>query len=169
MKSPKKRRPIDPSGDFSRFIFENEKKLTSIAYRLTGNMEDARDLVQESLLRACERYDRFDGRNLGGWIYTIIRNLWTDHCRTAKYRERARPLFTSREFLREDSSDRAELCIVLQDVLKLLSELPKKQRTALMMRSNGSSYREMARRQRMPVGTVKASVSYGRALLAEAL
>lgn len=162
-------RQVDADGRLAAFIAENEPRLVTIAYRFTRNMEDARDLVQEALLRACERYHQFDGRNLGGWIYTIIRNSWIEHGRSRKRQLSAQPLLTSRESMHDVTSDRAELCLVLQDVLRALRALPAKQRQALILKSTGSTYREVAKRTRSPMGTIQATVSRGRALLAEAL
>jgi RNA polymerase sigma-70 factor (ECF subfamily) len=150
------------------FIRENDGRLVSLAYRLTRNTEDARDLVQDALLRACERFHQFDGRNLGGWLYTIIRNSWIEGCRSRQRQSNAAPMFAARGGS-DLTEDRAELCLVLQDVMRLLQELPKPLRQAIMMRSSGSSYRETARRARVPLNTIKVRIFRGRAALAEAL
>ncbi len=48
--------------------------LLRVAGRLTGNPQDAEDVVQEPLIRADRAIDRFDGRHPRAWLLTILRN-----------------------------------------------------------------------------------------------
>lgn len=163
------RRNSAADAQLTGFIATNQGRLVAIAYRLTRNTEDARDLVQDALLKACEKAHQFDGKNLGGWLYTIIRNSWIERGRVRVREQRAQPRLMGRESLREVTDDRAELCIVLQDVLRLLGALPRYQRRAITAISTGSKYREVARRQRITEGSVKSAVSRARVTLMQAL
>ncbi|MDV3123619.1 sigma-70 family RNA polymerase sigma factor [Mycobacterium sp. 21AC1] len=52
-------------------------RLSGVAMRLTGNKQDAEDLVQETLLRAYAGFESFrEGTNLNAWMYRIMHNTW---------------------------------------------------------------------------------------------
>lgn len=167
MKTTKTRK--SRAAEFNSFVTENETRLVSLAYRLTRNMDDARDLTQDAFLRGWERIDQFKpGTNLGGWMYTIIRNSWIDACRRNSQRATSAPMLESRA-QGDASPDRAELCLVLRDVLRLLENLPRAQRQAVMMKSAGKTYREAAKSARVPMGTMQVRIFKARATLAAAL
>lgn len=49
--------------------------LHRLAYHLTGNRDDADDVLQESFIQACRQVDQFEGRSsLGSWLYRIVLN-----------------------------------------------------------------------------------------------
>lgn len=59
-----------------------------LAFRMTGNEQDAEDIVQESFLRAYRQIERFDGRAaFGTWLYRIAANCSLDLIRARKIRE----------------------------------------------------------------------------------
>lgn len=69
---------------YSRRIFQ-------LAYRLTGNQDDADEVVQEAFLRAYKRLDRYDGRaSFGTWLFRIASNFAVD-LRRARGRYADRP------------------------------------------------------------------------------
>lgn len=56
-----------------------------LAYRMTGNSNDAEDMVQETFLRAWKQIGRFDGRaGFGTWVHRICANCTLDHIRARK-------------------------------------------------------------------------------------
>jgi RNA polymerase sigma-70 factor (ECF subfamily) len=65
-------------------------RLFRLAYRMTGQTQDAEDLVQETFLRAYRNLARFDARaSMGTWLYRICTNAALDHLRQRRPRERA--------------------------------------------------------------------------------
>jgi RNA polymerase sigma-70 factor (ECF subfamily) len=57
---------------FERLVERYQRVLYSVAFRLTGDVEDARDIVQNAWLRAFERLETYDpGRPFFSWIYRI--------------------------------------------------------------------------------------------------
>src|SRR6476661_5742837 len=67
--------------DHGRFLY-------NVAYRLTGNDDDARDLVQESLLRVRRGLETYQPGSLEGWLARIVTNVFLDEVR----RKRRRPV-----------------------------------------------------------------------------
>jgi len=66
-------------GDFQAFtelIDAHKNKIYALVRKLTGNTEDAEDIVQETFLRAIDKIDQFRGdASFGTWLYTIALNL----------------------------------------------------------------------------------------------
>ena len=60
--------------------------LYNVAYRLTGNVDDARDLVQEALLRVRRGLATYEPGSLEGWLARIVTNVFLDEMRRKKRR-----------------------------------------------------------------------------------
>lgn len=70
---------------FRELVERHSRSVFRLAYRLTGNEQDAEDVVQESFLRAYKQLDRYDGRaSFHTWIYRIAANYALDLLRTRK-------------------------------------------------------------------------------------
>ncbi|HVA63852.1 MAG TPA: RNA polymerase sigma factor [Terriglobales bacterium] len=76
--------------DFRQLVDAYSARLFRMAYRMTGQTQDAEDLVQETFLRAYRHRDRFEARsNLGTWLYRICVNASLDHLRQRRSGERS--------------------------------------------------------------------------------
>src|SRR5919206_2278869 len=75
-------------GDAFRALVERHgRSLFRLAFRMTGNQQDAEDVVQESFLRAYKQLARFDERAMfGTWLYRIAANCSLDLVRSKKRR-----------------------------------------------------------------------------------
>src|SRR5579863_856977 len=78
------------SGDADAFrvlVERHSRSLFRLAFRMTGNQQDAEDVVQESFLRAYKQLARFDERaSFGTWLYRIAANCSLDLVRSRKRR-----------------------------------------------------------------------------------
>jgi RNA polymerase sigma-70 factor (ECF subfamily) len=73
---------------FRVLVERHGRAVFRVAFRMTGNEQDAEDLVQETFLRACKQLDKFDGRaSFGTWLYRIASNCSLDLLRARKARE----------------------------------------------------------------------------------
>ncbi|HEX4835681.1 MAG TPA: sigma-70 family RNA polymerase sigma factor [bacterium] len=153
----------------------------NIAYRMTGNEADARDLSQEAFLRVYRALRRVSpGAPLESWLYRIVSNLYIDVLRK---RPRTRvesldaPLATSRgELLRElpDAAanpeaifEREQVDTVIQRALGLLSA--ELRMVVVLSDIEGLSYEEIATGLRIPLGTVKSRLHRARQVLQQRL
>ncbi len=150
---------------YGRFLY-------NVAYRLTGNDDDAQDLVQEVLLRVRKGLASYRPGSMEGWLTRIATNAFLDDVR----RRRRRPL----ELLPDEpdrvtpptpSADAALDAEVLpDDVQDALRRLPREYRAAVVMSDVvGLTYQEISEALDVPVGTVRSRLHRGRALLREAL
>src|SRR5437899_1405189 len=72
---------------FRALVERHSRSLFRLAYRMTGNQQDAEDVVQESFLRAYKQLGKFDERaSFGTWLYRIAMNCSLDLVRARKRR-----------------------------------------------------------------------------------
>jgi RNA polymerase sigma-70 factor (ECF subfamily) len=72
---------------FRALVERHSRSVFRLAYRMTGNEQDAEDVVQESFLRAYKQLGRFESRaNFGTWLYRIVANCSVDLMRAKQAR-----------------------------------------------------------------------------------
>jgi RNA polymerase sigma-70 factor (ECF subfamily) len=142
--------------------------LRAFAISLSGNVERADDLVQETLMRAIAHVDSFEpDTNMPAWLFTILRNLFR-----SEYRKRRREV--------EDTDGRYADSLKLHpeqlghiefgEFRNALAKLPHDQREALLLvGASGFSYEEAAAICECAVGTIKSRVNRARTRLTELL
>jgi RNA polymerase sigma factor (sigma-70 family) len=149
------------------------RKIYNYAYRLTGNQHDAKDLVQEVLLRVRRGLDSYTPGSLDGWLWRITRNTFLDDVRKQKRRPTS-PLPDDIDRLSVVSSPAADDVLASirlgEDIQKALLDLPTDFREAIVMCDIvGMSYEEIAFAIDAPIGTVRSRIHRGRKLLKERL
>lgn len=154
--------------------------LYSAALRLTRNPDDAKDLLQETVLRAFRCFHQFTpGTNCRAWLLTILYNNFRNTCRRGKYERAAGYREIKREIEARATPEEVALCNP-EDLLALrmagrrieaaLNELPPEFREALLLVDvQDLDYQEVSIVLDVPLGTVKSRVSRGRALMRLAL
>jgi RNA polymerase sigma-70 factor (ECF subfamily) len=141
-------------------------RLRAFAVSLSGNVDRADDLVQETLVRALNSIDSFrPGTNLAAWLFTILRN----HFRS-EYRKRRREVEDAdgrhTDSLRSQPEQMGH--IELAEFKAALAQLPPDQREALVLvGASGFSYEEAADICGCAVGTIKSRLNRARTRLAE--
>jgi RNA polymerase sigma-70 factor, ECF subfamily len=143
-------------------------QLRTFAISLCRDRVYAEDLVQETLLRACNNMARFEPEtNMTAWLITILR-----HHFYAEYRKRRREvpdvdgIYADTLVAQPEQFARAEY----GELRRALDKLPHEMRDAIVLiAGSGASYDEAARICGCAVGTVKSRVHRARARLAELL
>ena len=142
--------------------------LRAFAISLSGNVDRADDLVQETLLRAIANIDSFQpGTNMSAWLFTILRNLFR-----SEYRKRRREVEDTDGSYAESLKSQPEQGSHLEfkEFRAALSKLPPDQREALILvGASGFSYEEAAAICECAVGTIKSRVNRARNRLADLL
>src|ERR671935_648391 len=72
---------------FRELVERHSRSVFRLAFRMTGNEQDAEDVVQEAFLRAYKQLGRFESRaNFGTWLYRIVANCSVDLMRAKQAR-----------------------------------------------------------------------------------
>lgn len=150
--------------------------LYSFALRTTGNEDDARDLLQETFLKAYRFWDSYEkGTNVRAWLFRIMKNSYIN-----RYRKETREPDTVDysdvenfyDSIRAESTDTNDLQEKLfggllgDQVTKALEKLPEDFRTVVILCDiEGLTYEEIAEFIDRPIGTVRSRLHRGRKLL----
>src|SRR3954451_10041705 len=159
---------IGAGENFRADLLSVPRDLRAFALTLLGDSERADDLVQETLLRALEKWDTFEpGTNLQAWAFTLMRNLfYSDYRQRRREVEDVDGLFAASVAIPAEQPSRIEFA----DLRSALTRLPAEQREAvLLVGAEGYSYEEAAVICRTKVGTIKSRVNRARNHLAELL
>lgn len=151
--------------DHGRFLY-------NVAFRLTGNDDDARDLVQESLLRVRRGLATYEPGSLNGWLARIVTNVFLDDVRRKRRRpEQALPENADLVVPPALAADEAASAAGLSDEIQAaLDALPEDFRVPVVLCDVADrSYEEIAATLGVPVGTVRSRLHRGRRLLRQAL
>ena len=143
-------------------------KLRAFAISLSGNVDRADDLVQETMLRALANIHSFQpGTNMSAWLFTILRNLFR-----SEYRKRRREVEDADGSYADSLKSQPEQNsrVEFEEFRGALSKLPSDQREALILvGASGFSYEEAAEICGCAVGTIKSRVNRARGRLADLL
>src|SRR6202166_2970793 len=142
--------------------------LRAFAISLSGNVDRADDLVQETLLRAMANIDSFQpGTNMSAWLFTILRNLFR-----SEYRKRRREVEDTDGSYAESLTSLPNQSghLELDEFRRALNLLPAEQRESLILvGASGFSYEDAAGICGCAVGTIKSRVNRARTRLADLL
>jgi RNA polymerase sigma-70 factor (ECF subfamily) len=151
--------------DHGRFLY-------NVAFRLAGNDDDARDLVQEALLRVRGGLATYVPGSLEGWLARIVTNVFLDEVRRRRRRPTdALPEDAERVLPPTSGADEAAAAAGLSDeVQQALAALPEDFRVPVVLCDVADrSYDEIAATLGVPVGTVRSRIHRGRRMLRASL
>ena len=144
----------------------------NLARWLTRNDQDARDVVQESMLRAFRFFDGLRGE-AKPWLLTLVRNACMTWLKANRPAELAGmdPAAAELQLTDDDSPETLALRALERRTLnEALAALPAHFREALILRElEDLSYKDISRITGAPIGTVMSRLSRARQLLAESL
>ena len=164
---------LSQAGDldsFNQLVLRWERPIYALAYRVIGREEDARDVAQETFLRAFRALKGFKGQaKFSSWLYRITLNLCRDWIR----REKRTPIAQTPEGIdlvelagEETPSESIEQLIGRRQlgraVSKAMALLPEEQRTAIILKEyHGLTFQEIAELLDCPLSTVKTRLYQG--------
>lgn len=156
---------------FNSELMSLQPSLERFAMSLTGNSEDAKDLVQETLLKALTYQNKYQAdTNMKAWTFTIMKNTFIN-----VYRKNVK------HGMVQDSSDNQYLMnnhstqltpesdIAHNEVSRKISQLEPDFRIPFQMHTQGYRYKEIAEKLNLKIGTVKSRIFFSRQKLMEAL
>lgn len=157
--------------EFEKLILNFKDSLEYFAISLTANREDAKDLVQDTILKALVNKDRYqEETNIKAWLFTILKNTFINN-----YRRKQRVntiidsnldlaalgnIFTN-EYRRTDED------VNVKDINFAINSINPEQRIPFEMVNNGYKYQEIADTYSLSIGTVKSRIFLARKKLME--
>ena len=162
--------------DFEREAIPHMDALFNFALRMTGDSDEADDLVQETYLKAFRFFDKFEkGTNCKAWLFRIMKNTYINSYRKASkepdkidyeevenFYENIKPSSTDSAHLEKEMYDN-----LLDDELSnAIASLPEDFRTVIILCDiEGFTYDEIADFVDVPVGTVRSRLHRARKML----
>ncbi len=173
---------LAPHGDhveFEKLVERTQRQAYNMAYRMTGNRDDAEDLTQEAYLRAYRSFATYNRQlPFESWFFRILSNLFIDLMRR---RPKLKPLSLDQPVGEEEHDDNMLLQIpdeeanpernlmdqVMDEKLQTaLGILPAAFRDAVLLCDvEGKTYEEIAQIMGSSIGTVRSRIHRGRTLL----
>ena len=147
--------------EFGRLLVEQIPRLRRYACSLTGNRDQADELVQESLDRAWSRMQHWQpGSNLRAWLFTIMHNLFVNRVR--RENRVGWETLGQREYP-DPRSPSVEGALQLEELQAAIASLPGEQREVLLLVAvEGMSYQQVAEVLNIPLGTVMSRLHRAR-------
>jgi len=149
---------------FDQAVLPHLDAAYNLARWLTGDDQDAQDVVQEASLRAFKYWKGFSGRDCRSWLLAIVRNTFYSWIRQRSVQPE---LTETGEFDDVDDGPNPENLLLQnadRDTLKAaLDDLPAEFREAIVLREmEGMSYKEIADIASVPIGTVMSRLARAR-------
>ncbi|MDW8465935.1 MAG: sigma-70 family RNA polymerase sigma factor [Chloroherpetonaceae bacterium] len=161
---------IEKQRDFQREAMVHIDSLYNFALRMTGDPEDANDLVQETYMKAYRFFDSFEkGTNCKAWLFRILKNSYIN-----KYRKESKePDKVDYDEIKEfyhtvkdsslDSNDMQEKLfgkLLDDEVARALDSLPEDFKEVVQLCDiEGFTYEEIANMVNCPIGTVRSKTA----------
>ena len=153
-----------PALDIDKLFKEHHSHLVRFVQRYVRNVEDAKDVVQNTFLESVRCADRFSGASKPStWLFGIALNLARNHVRRnyalmAKHADES--LIEDMADLGADPADLIQNQELADKVEQMLANLPDRIReTFEAVLEQESSYAEAAEKMQIPIGTVRSRVS----------
>ena len=159
--------------DFQRLVVGMISNLKPYALNLTKNIEDAQDLLQETMYRALTNGEKYvEGTNLKAWLFTIMKNIFINNYRRNSKRSTLIDTTDNMYFINAPNHivfNQGDGNLVKEDLNRAISSLNDEYRVPFMMHFEGFKYQEIAEDLALPLGTVKSRIFFARKELKDQL
>jgi RNA polymerase sigma factor (sigma-70 family) len=152
--------------NFQVLVVNMIASLKPYAINLTKNMDNAEDLLQETVYRALTNHEKYiEGTNLKAWLFTIMKNIFINNYRRAAKRNTLIDTTDNLYFINMPSVNMAHTGsgnLMLEDINHAIDKLGDEYRVPFMMHFEGFKYHEIAEDLELPLGTVKSRIFFAR-------
>lgn len=152
--------------EFCSQLLSLEHSLLKFAYRLNLRRADAKDLVQETFLRALSKRDKYvDSEKIKAWTFTIMKNTFVDNYRRSFRQNIYRDQNNESIFINQTEptgSDDPVSAYSALEITQNIEHLNEKLRVPFKMYVNGYKYTEIADELNLKIGTVKNRIFLSR-------
>jgi len=159
--------------DLDNMIVLHSDFLRPYAVTLTKDHEEAKDLFQETIMRALLNREKYQfGTNLKAWLYTIMRNIFINkYRRNKKFRKVENATMTELPVYTVDTTVHNEgwSMLRMQEIKNAIDTLPRSSRISFELHYTGYKYQEIAKLMNEPLGTIKSRIHFARKSLTSML
>ena len=157
--------------EFNNRLDQMSGLLNAFAYNLTKNVEDAKDLFQETAYRAITNRDKFlPGTNFKAWLFTIMKNIFINNYRKKTKANTIMDTTDNLYYINSGSvtiSNRGDANILINELTEMIDALDDSIKIPFLMHYQGFKYQEIADSLDLPLGTVKSRIFFARKELKE--
>lgn len=159
--------------NFQTKLIELQSNMLNFAYLLTGNRDDAYDLLQDTTLKALDNEEKYvENVNFKGWVFTIMKNLFVNNyrksTRSAAVIDQTEDMYNLNMSI-ESGFDTPEGAVAVNDITAAINSFSDEYRIPLSLHVAGYKYDEIADKMNLPLGTVKSRIFAARRKLQEML
>jgi RNA polymerase sigma-70 factor (ECF subfamily) len=147
-------------------------KLYRFALRITGDQEEAKDIVQEVMIRVWNKRENMDQTtNMEAWCMQITKNLCYDRLKSKAFQTRSSlPEHWQVEDTASTPERKAEMSDIMNQIHRFISTLPDKQKEVIHLRDiEGYSYNEIGEIMGIDINQVKVNLFRARKTIRESL
>jgi len=159
--------------EFSNKLISMENRLERFALSLTANREEAKDLLQETYLKALSSKDKFiEFTNFEAWAYTIMKNTFINNYRKAVRQNTIVDTTKDLYYLnnsKESTFVKPDSTMQQKEINKHINNLQDELKVPFLMHTRGFKYKEIAEELDLKIGTVKSRIFFTRKKLMESL
>ncbi len=135
------------------------------AMRLAQNKHNAKDLMQETTMRAFASCHKFEeGTNFKAWMYTIMQNCFINDYR--KRRSRGKVVYLMEDNMKgvldQPVRNLGNTIVMMKELRNILDGLCEANRIPFELYIDGFGYKEIAEKLDVPLGTVKSRIFFAR-------
>ena len=152
--------------EFNEALMDIENNLKSFALGFTRNMEDAKDLTQDTMLKAINYKSYYTPQtNFKAWVFTIMKNLFINDYRK-KVRTNVIMDSTDNNYYINSGkhviANEGDSNIMMDELTEIIGNLDEGLRVPFLMHYEGYKYQEIAEKFNLPIGTVKSKIFFAR-------
>lgn len=173
IKDTTSRSALDSNKMFERKLIELQANMMNFALTLTANREEAKDLIQETTLRALDNQEKYyENVNFKGWVFTIMHNIFVNNYRRMV---RSQTMIDQTDNLyhlnmpQDSGFDSPEGAYTVSEINRVLNSFADEYKVPFEMHVQGFKYEEIAQELGLPIGTVKSRIFFARKRLQELL
>jgi RNA polymerase sigma-70 factor (ECF subfamily) len=158
---------------FQKNLLSMQENMMNFALKLTSNMDDALDLMQDTTLKVLDNQDKYiDNLNFAGWVFTVMHHVFINNYR--KFVQTQLPIDWQADVYNieiEDDEDTysPDSKFRILELTKAVGKLNKSLKVPFSMYLSGYKYAEISERLNLPLGTIKSRIFFARQELQKAL
>lgn len=161
------------SSEFSNQLISLEEKLNRFALRLTADKDDAKDLLQDTFLKALAYREQFEeSTNLKAWTYTIMKNTFINNYRKSSRQNTTFDNTKDLYFLSQNKDTfnvEPDSVYSEKEISRVIEHLDDEFKIPFKMHTEGYKYKEIAEALGLKIGTVKSRIFFTRKKLTDIL